>query len=248
MLIFTWHKHFSRGPVGRESVALLDLLRPHLARAGLMASRLGLERAKAATETLGCLGLPAVVLSPRHSMLAANNLLEALMPSIVEERATGRLHLVDKKADQLFAEALSHAAHGVADKQSASKASVFSLPIPAKDEQPAMVVHVVPIRRTARDIFTSAASIVIITPVCQPDVPAANVIQGLFDLTPAEARVARLIAGGETVNKIAAESKLSEGTIRNQLKSVFAKTGVSRQGDLISLLTNINPHRSKTEP
>ncbi len=102
-----------------------------------------------------------------------------------------------------------------------------------------MVVHLVPIRRAARDIFTTAASIIVVTPVSRSEAPSATVIQGLFDLTPAEARVARLIAGGDSVNEIAAASSTSAGTVRNQLKSVFAKTGVNRQGDLISLLSNV---------
>jgi DNA-binding CsgD family transcriptional regulator len=243
LVLFSCERRFSDGPISRETVALLDPLRPHLARAGLVASRLGLERAKAAAETLASLGLPAAVLSPQHRMLAANGLLEALMPSVVEEHAMGRIHLADKKADRLFADALADAARGGTEKQGSSKAPVFSLPIPAKDEQPAMVVHVVPMRRAARDIFTAAASIVVITPVCPSEVPSANVIQGLFDLTPAETRVARLIVGGETVSEIAAAAKTSEGTVRNQLKSVFAKTGVSRQVDLIGLLGNLNPLR-----
>ncbi len=103
-----------------------------------------------------------------------------------------------------------------------------------------MVVHLVPVRRAARDIFTAAASIVIVTPVSRGEAPSATVIQGLFDLTPAEARVARLLAGGDSVNEIAAASSTSAGTVRNQLKAVFAKTGVSRQGELISLLSNVN--------
>ena len=60
--------------------------------------------------------------------------------------------------------------------------------------------------------------------------------QGLFDLTPTEAKVARLVANCRTVKDIARSTGVTEETIRKQLKTVFAKTGVSRQVELATLL------------
>ena len=77
------------------------------------------------------------------------------------------------------------------------------------------------------------------TPVNRGVVPNAEVLSGLFDLTPAEARVAREIASGETINTIAQARTLSRETVRNQLKGVLAKTGLSRQSDLAALLNGI---------
>lgn len=243
VLVFDWQRRHGDGPITPETVALLDPLRPHLARAALMASRLGLERAKAGAEALAAVGLPAAVLSTRHKVLAANGLMETLMPSVVDDHVTGRLRLADRQADQLFTTALSNALSIEMEALRGSRSPVFSVPMPAKGEQSAMVVHIIPVRRAARDIFAAAANIVIVTPVRRADVPLANVIQGLFDLTAAETRVARLIAKGETVNGIAASFNTSQDTVRKQLKAVFAKTGVSRQGELISLLGNIHAQR-----
>jgi len=39
-----------------------------------------------------------------------------------------------------------------------------------------------------RDIFTQATALLVVTPVDRAAVPTAEVLQGLFDLTPAEAR------------------------------------------------------------
>ncbi|WP_462119605.1 helix-turn-helix transcriptional regulator [Methylorubrum extorquens] len=68
-------------------------------------------------------------------------------------------------------------------------------------------------------------------------------MQGLFDLTPAEARVARDIARGLGVPEAAVQAGVTEGTIRSQLKAVFAKTGTSRQAELAALLNGISPLR-----
>jgi DNA-binding CsgD family transcriptional regulator len=58
----------------------------------------------------------------------------------------------------------------------------------------------------------------------------------VYNLTPSEAQVAISLANGHSIDKIASSSNHSAHTIRSQLKSVFRKTGVSRQSELIKLL------------
>lgn len=57
----------------------------------------------------------------------------------------------------------------------------------------------------------------------------APVLQQLFGLTRAEARIAVLIADGEDIEAIAALSNVATSTVRTQLKSIFTKLGVTRQ-------------------
>jgi DNA-binding CsgD family transcriptional regulator/PAS domain-containing protein len=58
----------------------------------------------------------------------------------------------------------------------------------------------------------------------------------LYDLTPTEARVANLLAGGRSVDQTTKELRISRNTARTHLKRILQKTGTTRQGDLISLL------------
>ncbi|MAA74821.1 MAG: hypothetical protein CMN28_08950 [Salinisphaeraceae bacterium] len=58
----------------------------------------------------------------------------------------------------------------------------------------------------------------------------------LYDLTPAEARVARMMVNGGAPREIAEQSNTSVHTVRNQIKSVFSKTGAARQAELAILL------------
>ena len=58
----------------------------------------------------------------------------------------------------------------------------------------------------------------------------------VYSLTPSEAQVAISLANGHSIEEIAKLSHHSAHTIRSQLKSVFRKTGVSRQSELIKLL------------
>jgi DNA-binding CsgD family transcriptional regulator len=58
----------------------------------------------------------------------------------------------------------------------------------------------------------------------------------LFELTPAEANLALLLARGLTLAEVSEAQNISPHTARAQLKSIFAKTGVSRQAELVRLI------------
>ena len=62
------------------------------------------------------------------------------------------------------------------------------------------------------------------------------VLAAVFNLTPGEARVAAAIAQGQSLQDITATHRISINTVRTQLRSIFGKTGVVRQSDLVSLL------------
>ena len=227
-VIFTWERAFKDGPFAAETVAALDPLRAHLARAALISGRLGLERARVAAAALGDIGLPAAVLSRSRRILAANDLLQGLIPRVVQDRPS-RIGLADRRADALLEEALA----GL-DRHAGER--VRSIPIAATPNTQAAIVHVVPVRGAGRDIFTGAECVVVVTAVAHGGIAPAQVIQGLFDLTPTEARIAHRIAAGLTVEEIAGEAGCTIGTVRQQLKSVFGKTGVSRQAELVGML------------
>jgi DNA-binding CsgD family transcriptional regulator len=79
--------------------------------------------------------------------------------------------------------------------------------------------------------------------VAMPQAPPVELVQSLFDLTPAEARVARSLASGKTVNDIATDGGVLRNTILTQLRGVLEKTGCNRQADVVALLTTISPAR-----
>jgi DNA-binding CsgD family transcriptional regulator len=223
-----------RGPFERDIVQRLDELRPHLARSALMSARLQLERARIASETLAALGLPALVLNEQGKVLAANSLIEAL-GSYVQWRAFDRISLKDKAGDKLLRDAI--AAIDLVG------GSVRSFPVRDTGAEAMMVAHVIPIRLSARDIFVRCAAALVLTPVTTPQAPPVELVQSLFDLTPAEARVARSLASGKTVADIATDGGVSRNTILTQLRGVLEKTGCNRQADVIALLTGISPAR-----
>jgi DNA-binding CsgD family transcriptional regulator len=212
----------------RDDIVHLAATARGIGSGALIVGRLELEWARVAAEALGLIGLPVAVLTCSHRLVVANKLLEQLIPQIVQDRPS-RIGLADRRADAMLAQSLLRL-------DSRAGQQVRSIPIAATPELPASIVHVVPVRGVANDIFTAASCMLVITTVKRREIPSTEVIQGLFDLTPAEARVARGIAAGKTVDELADEAGLAALTVRNQLKSAFRKTGVSRQADLVGIL------------
>ncbi|MGX1785152.1 helix-turn-helix transcriptional regulator [Bosea sp. NPDC055332] len=221
-------REHDEGHVEDGLIARFDRMRPHLARAMLLSARLEFERARGAAQALDAIGLPAAVLDRNGRALALNPRFEALMPAVALDRPS-RLGLVDVPADGLLATALQAMGQ-------ANGATVRSIAVARRENHPPLILHLTPVRGAAHDIFSRAASILVVTPVVVKDVPTADVVQGLFDLTPAEARLAALIAAGHRPREAAAALGVMEETARSTLKRVMAKTGLHRQADLIGLL------------
>ena len=57
-----------------------------------------------------------------------------------------------------------------------------------------------------------------------------------FGLSEAEAEIALSLAMGTSREEIATRRNVSQGTVSVQIKSVFAKTGASREGELVALV------------
>lgn len=226
VLVVSIEKAHQKGPVPREIAEQLDHLRPHIARAALLSARVGLERARATVESLKMIGLAAAVLGHGGKVLATNEALLAYEPDI-RISAGSQLEFASPAAHALFAtatEGRSVHAHGA------------SIPVRRMRARDAFVVHILPMRGSGRDVFSGAEFLLYVTPVIQQPGPPPEILQALFDLSPAEARVAAMIAQGSSVDATAQALSVKPNTIRMQLKAIFSKTGTSRQAELVSLL------------
>ena len=228
-LVFTSERLWRNGPVEREAIDKLDLLRPHLARSALLSARIGLERARATVNALQTVGLPAAVLTTGGRAIAANPDFERSTAWIVIG-AGDRVSFVTPAAQAVLAEALTLSG------QQAKSFVGRSIPVPGDGDRPPLVAHLLPLRGAGRDIFTGASLLLYLTPLAASKAPDVKLLEVLFDLTPTEARIAGLLVEGQSVAMIARAQAVTENTVRMHLKSVFTKTGVKRQAELVSLL------------
>lgn len=63
----------------------------------------------------------------------------------------------------------------------------------------------------------------------------------LFDLSPTEARLAAALSSGLALKEAAAQQDIRVSTARSYLESIFRKTGVRQQSQLVALLKSAHP-------
>lgn len=81
------------------------------------------------------------------------------------------------------------------------------------------------------------AILVLRDPSAQGAWPAGTLAR-LFGLSAAEELLASRLASRASLEEAAAELGISRNTVRSQLQSIFLKTGINRQSDLIRALLN----------
>ncbi|MGE7368334.1 hypothetical protein ACQKKX_04585 [Neorhizobium sp. NPDC001467] len=159
--------HFSDKEIDR-----LNMLKPDLVRSVYLASRLAFSEARTVTSTMEAIGLPSAVLDPGGRVLSANEGFEALAPRIV----TGARDRVIVALPAMQAQ-LSDALRRL---DAMDKPEVQSLPLPSADGGTALILHLLPVRRAARDIFSRSLAILIVTGIGTVGPPDMRVLSGLL--------------------------------------------------------------------
>jgi DNA-binding CsgD family transcriptional regulator len=230
LVVFSFDRWKHEGPHRRQHLAALNALYPHLARTALIAARLRLERAAAATRALQTIGLPAAVLTSSGRVLSSNSAFDG-RKGLLLASAFGRLTIADPRAHRLFQQALDPASK-----------TIGSIPVAEAEGQRACVLHVLSLRRNADDLFSGADTLIAVTTLSAASAsPSPAVLESLFDLTQSEVSFATALVQGLTVSEASRKCGLTGSSGRTYLARIFAKTGTHRQAELITLLASAHP-------
>ena len=123
----------------------------------------------------------------------------------------------------------------IAQQRAGDAAVVEAMRIARKSGELGLVIRPVPENQWANAEVVPAAVLFLSDPQQQAHAPL-QVIKQLFGFTPSEAALAMLMANGLTLDDAAEELGISRNTVRTHLRAVFAKTGVTRQPQLVSLI------------
>ena len=106
---------------------------------------------------------------------------------------------------------------------------------------PRLVVHINPVTDIRSEFRNRrvAALVLIVDPASQPRINPRLVAEAL-GLTPAEGRVAAMLAEGKTVRDIAMATSRQEGAVHWLLHQIYRKHGISRQVDLVRLVLSLS--------
>lgn len=215
----------------RESREAMAQLSRRLTDVATLSTAVGRLALSGATNALNAVRCAAIAIDRYGRVLDSNASAQALFDDELRVH-NSRLVSSDRNAsaelDTLFARLRS-----VADTEAVPAPPI----IVRRRQKPAIVINVLPVEAAARGPFLGARAILMLKEAAPKAAPPIATMKRLFGLTPAEARLAGLLVEGQSVNEIAERLKLSRGTVRGQLKVVFAKTGAHRQGELVALLS-----------
>ena len=105
---------------------------------------------------------------------------------------------------------------------------------------PRLALHVSPLGVHQMDFgaLRVAALVLVVDPQSGPRI-APELVAATLGLTPAESRVAAMLAEGRTVRDMAVATDRKESTVRWLLNRVYDKQGISRQADLVRLVLSL---------
>lgn len=226
------HRAAGRPAFDASEIELVERLTPHLQRAvriWLRTEELR-DRARLGTEALDEMELGVMAVGAGGRLFHANRRAEALL------RAGDAL--------RLQAGVLAAAGDGAARLQSALAEAVAtrqsqSLHLVAPSGPCSLTILPLPAAGPLARLLDRAELLVLASHGASRRMPTARQLMQLFGLTPAEARLAKALAGGDALDAYAQENDLGMTTVRSHLRSVFTKTGTRRQAGLVRLLAGI---------
>jgi DNA-binding CsgD family transcriptional regulator len=241
----------AEGPLTAEQIAFIDRLLPHLRRA----CRIGLKNFVYSAQALvghmlvNRLRQPVLLMSPEGGVIHTNAALKDLLRRTpVTGVRDGKLVLPQPHLDQLLRECaeLEQEAKAVPAYTGAAgdaEPAFRSLRIPTtggRDPLYAFFSLLTP--RAALGTFglRPVVMLVFYHPASAPAIDA-DLLHAVFGLSPAEARIASLLAEGLSLKEIASAQGTQHETVRKQLRSIYLKTSTNRQPDLVRLLLHL-PH------
>jgi DNA-binding CsgD family transcriptional regulator len=145
-----------------------------------------------------------------------------------------RLCVCDKRAKSLL-DAFLDQLRTMPDTAALTASTIV---VQRREKQP-LIICVLPVDGVARNPFLGARALLILTDLARRPGPQQDILATAFGLTPAEARLAAIIATGISLEKAAEDLGICHETARSQLKAVFAKTNTHRQSELVALLSRI---------
>ncbi len=229
------HRTRNAGRYEPPDIEVFSALYHHLKRALAIGFRLGslgtLQRCT--TELLDRNPAAVILLDARKHVIYANRAAEAFCSAedgirLSPNGIVAQSSYENDRMQDLIAEALSPEALP-------GQGGSMRMARPSGKRAYAVLVSPLSGRYAALSTLRPAVCIVITDPDAKHPLSSRR-LQAAFRLTDAEARMAELLAAGESLHAAAAELGITYGTARARLAEIFQKTETRRQGELIKVL------------
>ncbi len=223
-----------------EDKAFCSQLLPHLKRSVKLRSRVeGIESERRLyAVAMDRMQIGAVVLNEQGLVVRSNSVAESILAEkdgvqVIKGRLRAEYALEDRELQRLIKSGLTHHASGA----SPVVTEAISLTRPSGQPKLGVLVRSIPSNELSDGNDWPQVAVFIRDPRHQP-APSHELVRRLFGFTSAEVALALLLTNGLTLDEAAAELNIRKNTARAHLRSIFSKTGVTRQTMLVRLLLN----------
>ena len=238
---FASNTAMSRAPYTADEVDFMRLLAPHMCRAMTISDLLEMRKVKSDAIEAALDGLSAGVflLDSSGRVLHLNQAAERMV-------ADGNVVTIrDRKLLASYPQSNHALTMGLADGAKAGTGSEPSIALLSTGPaQKGMIATLLPLEhaRQSAGLMSQSArwAVFVQDPHVAMPMPG-EAFAKLHNLTPSELRVSMALAPGLSPDEAANVLGLSLPTVRSHLQRIFAKTGTSRQIDLVRLMMSAAP-------
>ena len=220
-----------QGPISADEKEELARISTRLSTGAAIARALSAAAASGALEAFEMSGTAVVLLNRHGHVFRANQSAERLLVDDIQI-VKGQLTARDTRATM----ALNRAIHTLLWRPHGGLSAPVALPRASR--RPLLAYPARLTDSTANALADCQAMVILIDPESKTRTPETN-LRAVFRLTDAEARLATQLALGESLENVADQFGIAKETARSQLKSIFTKTGVHRQAELVAVLAKL---------
>lgn len=236
VVAFSVQRALENGEFHNRELATLDLLGRHAARALAISIRISAatQLENALDAAMGTIACAAFLIDEQLRVVHANAQAERLLGDGLVVRE-GSLQ-ASRRADQSALHRLLKSAVQASTDVDDLSAVVVLRP---SGKRP-LLLQAMPISPGTVDACLPkiAALLVAVDPESDEDFSAEAHLR-LLGLTPAEARIAALLGNGASRQAVAGQLRLSEHTVSDTIKKIYAKLSIERQGELVRLVAKL---------
>lgn len=231
--ILSAHRAIQAGAFRADDIALFEQIAPHVTRALQLHRQVARANAVAGglAVALNHFQMAVLLIDAGGEVIELNLAAEALL------RQPGcPLRVMAKRLTAASSNNAAALAGAIADTVHKAGAVPPVLRLAKTDGGGTLGVMVTPARREAAAGMPGGLALVFVSDPGQPTPTVPDLLASQFGLSPTEARIAARLAAGDRIEEIADARKVSQETVRGQVKHVLAKTDTRSQGQLVSLV------------